>query len=115
MPVPKAPINLYWVTTKDNDEDWFIFVHSARTAAKLHEEYHGYNPNYANANLVISQVPEFVVSAVPCPADISHLKDLRFEIVNLEPSHREVCLNGTMFVEGRPNAQDSAVRNIQFG
>jgi hypothetical protein len=35
MPVLKAPIHLYWVTTKDNDEDWFIFARSARTAAKL--------------------------------------------------------------------------------
>ena len=103
------------MTTKDNDEDWFILARSARTTAKLYEEYHGNNPNDANADLVISQAPESVVSAVPCPADIFHLKDLRIEIVNLEPSHREVCLNGTMFVDGRSNEQDSAVRNIQFG
>jgi hypothetical protein len=105
---------LYRVTTKDNDEDWFILARSARTAARLDEEYHGNYPNDAKADLVISQVPESVVSAVPCPADIFHLKDLRFEIANLEPSHREVCLNGTMFVDGRSNEQDSAVRNIQF-
>ena len=105
---------MYGVTTKDNDEDWFILARSARTTAKLYEEYHGNNPNDANADLVISQAPESVVSAVPCPADIFHLKDLRIEIVNLEPSHREVCLNGTMFVDGRSNEQDSAVRNIQF-
>ena len=29
MPVLKAPINMYCVTTKDNDEDWFIFARSA--------------------------------------------------------------------------------------
>ena len=115
MPVLKALIHLYWVTTKDNDEDWSIFARSARTAAKFHEEYHGYNPNDANAHLVISQVPESVVSAVPCSADISHLKELGFEIVNLKASHREVCLNGALFVEGRLNAQMPAMRNVQFG
>ena len=103
------------MTTKDNDEDWFIFSRSAHTAAKLHEEYHGYNPNDANAKLVISQAPESVVSSARCPTDIFHLNNLRFEIATLEPSHREVCPNGTMFVDGRSNEQDSAVRNIQFG
>jgi hypothetical protein len=33
MPVLKALIHLYWVATKDNDEDCSIFARSARTAA----------------------------------------------------------------------------------
>ena len=115
MPVQTAPIHLYWVTTKDNNEDWFIFARSARTAAKFHEECHGYNPNDASAHLVISDVLESVVSAVRCPADIAHLKALGFETANPEPSHREVCLSGAPFVEGQLHAQAPAVCNVLFG
>jgi hypothetical protein len=115
MTVQNAPIHLYWMSTKDNDEDWFIFARSARMAAQFHEECHVYHPNDVIAYLVISNVLESVVSAVPCPADIAHLKALGFEIVNREPSHREVCLNGAPFVEGQLHAQAPAVCNVLFG
>jgi uncharacterized protein YllA (UPF0747 family) len=28
----KSVVNLYWVTTDDHDEDWFILARTSRTA-----------------------------------------------------------------------------------
>jgi hypothetical protein len=38
---PKAKrdtINLYWVTTDDHDEDWFILAPTAQAARRYHTE-----------------------------------------------------------------------------
>jgi hypothetical protein len=32
MASTKQSIQLYWVTTQDHDEDWFIFADSAKSA-----------------------------------------------------------------------------------
>jgi len=40
----KVPVTLYWVSTADHDEDWFIFAKSTRSAAKFHADYEGYGP-----------------------------------------------------------------------
>jgi hypothetical protein len=37
MASTKQTIKLYWVTTQDHDEDWFIFAESARSARAYHE------------------------------------------------------------------------------
>jgi hypothetical protein len=38
----KKQIKLYWVTSADHDEDWFIFAESAKEARTYHEHYEGY-------------------------------------------------------------------------
>ena len=35
-------MELYWVTTEDHGEDWFIVAISSKEAAKLHEDMEGY-------------------------------------------------------------------------
>jgi uncharacterized protein YllA (UPF0747 family) len=35
-------VNLYWVTTDDHDEDWFILARTGRTAASYHIQHEGY-------------------------------------------------------------------------
>ena len=49
---PEAKINLYWVTTDDHDEDWFIMASTAQAARRYHTEYEGYSPGDAHAELV---------------------------------------------------------------
>ena len=50
-------MKLYWVTTEDHDEDWFIVASSSEEASKYHEDMEGYDPGDAMAEeiLVISE------------------------------------------------------------
>ena len=45
-------MKLFWVSTADHDEDWFMFAEMDTKAAQLHEEHEGYNPGDASAKLV---------------------------------------------------------------
>jgi hypothetical protein len=54
--VSGPPINLYWVTTDDNEEDWFIFARTRRAAASFHENYEGYDTYDASARTILSNV-----------------------------------------------------------
>ena len=42
-------MKLYWVTTEDHDEDWFIVASSPEEASKYHEDMEGYVPGDADA------------------------------------------------------------------
>ena len=55
----KAPRwKLYWATTPDHDEDWFVLARSKRAACRFHELEEGYDEaGYASAEL-ICPVPE---------------------------------------------------------
>lgn len=35
-------MNLYWVTTEDHAEDWFVLARNAKEAGTLHEDMEGY-------------------------------------------------------------------------
>jgi hypothetical protein len=50
-------MNLYWVTTEDHDEDWFVIASSQKEAARLHEKMEGYDPGDATAEEIL-EVPE---------------------------------------------------------
>ncbi len=47
-------MKLYWVTTEDHDEDWFMVASSLKEAAKLHEEMEGYEPGDAKAEEILA-------------------------------------------------------------
>jgi len=34
-------MNLYWVTTEDHAEDWFVVANNAKEAATFHEDVEG--------------------------------------------------------------------------
>jgi hypothetical protein len=98
----KKPIHLYWVTTLDHDEDWFIFARTPRTAASYHEDYEGYDTGDARARLVIAgvQLAEYEQGPPPCHAQIADLIALGFEFVGADPNQREVRFNGELYLEG---------------
>src|SRR5580704_16347119 len=98
----KSCINLYWVTTHDHDEDWFIFARTSRSAASYHEDCEGYDNGDAKARLIIArvQLPEYEQGPPPCHAQIADLIALGFEIVGSDPNQRGVRFNGELFVEG---------------
>jgi hypothetical protein len=101
MPV-KKPIHLYWVTTYDHDEDWFIFARTPRLAASYHEDYEGYDAGDAKADLVIARVEfqKYEQGPPPCHAQIADLLALGFEVVGSDPHRRSVRFKGECYVEG---------------
>jgi len=56
-----AKLKLYWCTTEDHDEDWFIVARTARSARRLHEDMEGYARGDATAKLVASLPPDLTV------------------------------------------------------
>lgn len=64
---PKRPapaLKLYWVSTPDGDEDWFLVARSKRDAERDHEVQEGYDIGYATAEL-ICRIPDSLVPANP--------------------------------------------------
>jgi|SRR5215472_4318221 len=100
---PKAKrdtINLYWVTTDDHDEDWFILAATAQAARRYHTEYEGYDPGDAHAELILRAVAGQIPGSRSCHAQLADLRKLGFEILNPDPNGRVVRLAGRTFVEG---------------
>jgi hypothetical protein len=102
MSVRKASINLYWTTTLDHDEDWFIFAKTSRSAASYHEDYEGYDTGDAKARLVIAgvELPNYEQGPPPCHAQIADLITLGFEVVGDDPDRRGVRFKGELYLEG---------------
>ncbi len=57
-----SKLNLYWATTEDHDEDWFIIAENEKEAAKIHEEEEGYNPGDALAEFVLT-IPKNIMDS----------------------------------------------------
>ena len=98
----KKPTHLYWVTTLDHDEDWFIFAPTSRSAASYHEDYEGYDTGDAKARLVIARVElqKYEQGPPPCHAQIADLLALGFEVVGSDPHQRSVRFEGELYLEG---------------
>ena len=54
-------MNLYWLSTPDNYENWFAFAKSQKKAEIFHELAEGFDENYAKANLVCEIPKELIV------------------------------------------------------
>src|ERR1035437_1273804 len=74
-------VRLYWVTTADHVEDWFIFAESARQARAYHEHYEGYDKGDAHSRLIVSNITlkEFQNGTPPCHAQFQDLFQIGFE------------------------------------
>ena len=53
-----VPLKLYWVTTADHSEDWFILARGAAQARRRHEDAEGYDRGDAEAEFVCRVPPE---------------------------------------------------------
>ena len=94
----KVPVMLYWVTTTDHDEDWFIFAKSKQSAAKFHADYEGYGPREAVAEPILA-APD-TAGPFPRHAQIDDLTALGFEILKGGDHGRSVKYGDRTFVEG---------------
>ena len=61
-------MKLYWVTTEDHDEDWFVVESSSKKASRFHEKMEGYNPGDATAKKVLS-IPQNLLAEPGWPSD----------------------------------------------
>src|ERR1035441_49775 len=95
-------IKLYWVSTDDHDEDWFIFAESARQARAYHEHYEGYDKGDANSRLIVSNVilKEFMNGTPPCHAKFQDRFQIGFQDAGAIPNRRRAGCNGEIFREG---------------
>lgn len=60
-------MNLFWVTTEDHDEDWFVVAHDPEEAANFHELAEGYNDETATAEWIM-EIPGGIVEDVGWPS-----------------------------------------------
>ncbi len=102
MAINKQTVKLYWVTTADHDEDWFILAESARSARAYHEDYEGYGKGDARSRLIVSDVTlkEFMSGTPPCHAQFQDLFQIGFESTGAIPNRRRAGCNGEIFREG---------------
>lgn len=61
-------MKLYWVTTEDHAEDWFIVANNAEEAATFHEDVEGYEPGDAIAEMIV-EVPDEIITDIGWPSD----------------------------------------------
>jgi len=90
-------MNLYWVTTSDHGEDWFVISHSAREAATFHEDFEGYDIGDATAELVM-EIPDEVTTDIGWPSE-DVLKACGGTIISHGPA-RVVRIGERTFSEG---------------
>jgi hypothetical protein len=104
-------VNLYWVTTEDHDEDWFILARTGRAAECYHIEYEGYEPGDARAELILLAGTVPIPGPIPRHAQLEDLQRFGFEILNPDPNGRCARRNGRTFLEGHPESMVAEVRD----
>ena len=99
--INRPRIKLYWVTTPDHDEDWFIFADSLSSARAFHENYGGYGKGDAHTRLIVSDVTlkEFMNGTPPCHARFEDLYQIGIEAGTI-PGRRKGRFNGEIFRNG---------------
>ena len=87
---PKPKKKLYWCTTLDGDEDWFIIAHSAREARSWHAAMEGYISSEVDAELVTVLPDKWQMHVIGWPdLDTSVLKDCGGVKIQYQPSSNQ--------------------------
>jgi hypothetical protein len=106
------PLGLYWCSTPDHEEDWFVVAHDADEAVCFHEEVEGYERGVASAYLVCLLPSELHDQFVGWP-DRQVLEACGAEVLATPMGQpRVVRLAEQLFVEGDEtrNAPPEAAR-----
>ena len=93
---------LYWCTTADGDEDWFVIARSPREAARFHENQEGYDAGDADAAYACDVPQSYSIEQVGWPNN--DLLELVGRFLRKE-SPRVVEINGRVFSEGTLDAR----------
>ncbi|MEJ2724476.1 MAG: hypothetical protein P8175_07490 [Deltaproteobacteria bacterium] len=90
-------MKLYWITTEDHAEDWFVVAHGAKEAVTFHEDVEGYEPGEATAEMV-KEIPDEIAADVGWPSD-EVLRSCGANLLAQGPA-RIVEIAGRKFCEG---------------
>ena len=104
-------MKLYWVTTEDHDEDWFIVAPSPTEASQYFENFEGYNPGDAEAEEILD-IPENVSAETGWPS-----KEILLEVgakFLLNDQTRVVEIAGRKFCEGMLEATINEINDDLF-
>ncbi len=104
-------MKLYWVTTEDHDEDWFVVAGNARQAENFHEDYEGYDRGDAVAEKVLD-IPENIDAEKGHPST-ELLQELGATFLEEGPT-RIVEINGRKYCEGMLEAMIMSLQDDQF-
>lgn len=104
-------MKLYWVTTDDHDEDWFIVASSSQSACKAHEDREGYNPGDARAEAIV-EIPENVPAEPGWPSE-ELLRSLGAEVLH-DGQPRVVEIDGRKFCEGMLESRLNEIVDDEF-
>jgi hypothetical protein len=104
-------LKLYWVTTEDHDEDWFIVAPSPTEASQFHENMEGYNPGDAAAEEILD-IPENVSAETGWPSE-ELLLELGAKFL-LNDQTRVVEIAGRKFCEGMLEATINEINDDLF-
>ena len=99
-------MQLYWATTEDHSEDWFIVASSAKEAARLHANMEGFDTDEATAEHVID-IPLKIVTEKGWPEE-GLLEALGATIID-SGCARVVEIAGRKFSEG---LLESTIRSL---
>jgi hypothetical protein len=102
---------LYWVTTVDHDEDWFVVASSPEEASKYHEDMEGYDPDDARAEEILD-IPENLSAEIGWPSDKLLLAVGAKFLLN--DQYRVVEIDGKRFCEGMLNATIKEITDDLF-
>lgn len=89
---------LYWVTTDDHAEDWFVVAESVAAACKFHEDEEGYERGDADAEPVCP-LPPGAKAKIGWPSD-ELLRACGVEIVARDGAIRIARVGERVFGEG---------------
>jgi len=99
-------MKLFWVTTEDHGEDWFVIATNAEEASNFHEEQEGYDPGEAAAEMIL-KIPDGVIADIGWPSD-EVLRSCEANIL-VDGLARVVEIGGRRFCEG---LMESTIRTI---
>lgn len=102
-------IKLFWVTTEDHAEDWFIVAESADEATAFHEYQEGYDPGDARAEMIL-EIPDGIKVDLGWPSE-DVLRSCGAKILSGE-SPRIVEIGNRRFCEG---LMESTIRTLDDG
>ncbi len=99
-------MQLYWATTEDHSEDWFIIANSEKEAGKLNELMEGYDDGDATTEVVVN-IPEGIPVEPGWPEE-ALLETLGARFIKRD-SVRVIEIAGRKFCEG---LLESTIRSL---
>ena len=105
-------VNLYWCSTDDHAEDWFIIAENKRYAARFFAGFKGYEEQYIHVEKVC-RVPASIGAKNPTIPDHNLIERCGGRFLSTEQP-RVVEIAGRKFVEGLMDTELARLKDDLF-